>query len=90
MNYICNTANISSALYIALNEFCGSRAINWCGFYLVNGTSNELILGPFMGRPAVTRIPFDKGVCGATARELRSQVVKDVHLFPGLTFFVHT
>ncbi len=56
--------------------------INWVGFYLCAG-HEELLLGPFQGKPACIRIPFAKGVCGAAARQVRTQLVKDVHLFPG-------
>jgi GAF domain-containing protein len=56
--------------------------INWAGFYLNTGR-DELLLGPFQGKTACIRIPFSRGVCGAAAREKRTQLVKDVHLFPG-------
>ncbi len=68
-------ANASAVLKLAF-----PRA-NWAGFYLVNG--EELVLGPFQGRPAVTRIPFGAGVCGAAWREGRAQVVEDVSCFEG-------
>jgi GAF domain-containing protein len=53
----------------------------WTGFYLVEG--NELLLGPFCGADACTRIPFGKGVCGAAWREKRTIIVPDVEQFPG-------
>ena len=53
--------------------------INWCGFYLVKG--NDLLLGPFQGMPACTKIEIGKGVCGKAAREKRTILVKDVHKF---------
>ncbi len=55
--------------------------INWAGYYLLRG--DVLILGPFWGRPACSRIPLGKGVCGTAAAEDRVQCVKDVHSFPG-------
>lgn len=68
-------ANFSAVLKLAF-----PRA-NWAGFYLISG--RELILGPFQGRPAVTRIAYGTGVCGAAWREDRSQVVEDVACFAG-------
>ena len=55
--------------------------INWAGFYLVRG--NQLILGPFQGRPACVRIAFGKGVCGTAADAGVTQLVANVHEFPG-------
>ena len=55
--------------------------INWVGFYLMRG--GELVLGPFQGRPACTRIAIGKGVCGTSVRERKSLVVRDVDQFPG-------
>jgi L-methionine (R)-S-oxide reductase len=75
-------ANVSSCVYLALNEFHGVKNVNWAGFYLVN-QKDLLVLGPFMGKPAVTRIPFSKGVCGACATSAKTQLVPDVHDFPG-------
>ncbi len=68
-------ANFSSVLAIAF-----PRA-NWTGFYLIKG--GELVLGPFQGRPAVTRIAYGAGVCGTAWREDRAQVVEDVECFSG-------
>lgn len=68
-------ANFSSVLKLAF-----PRA-NWCGFYLISG--DELVLGPFQGRPAVTRIPYGAGVCGTAWWEDASQVVEDVDCFSG-------
>ncbi len=68
-------SNFSSVLKIAF-----PRA-NWAGFYLVSG--GELVLGPFQGRPAVTRIARGAGVCGTAWREGASQVVEDVECFAG-------
>lgn len=53
----------------------------WVGFYIVDG--DELILGPFQGTPACTRIKFGRGVCGTAWKEARSLVVEDVEAFPG-------
>ena len=72
---IANFANASALIYGALEE------INWAGFYFLEG--NELVLGPFQGKPACTRIPLGKGVCGTAAAEDRTVVVPDVHAFPG-------
>lgn len=55
--------------------------INWCGFYLVK--NNELILGPFQGMPACTKIEIGKGVCGASALKRETLLVNDVHKFEG-------
>lgn len=68
-------ANASAVLKLAF-----PRA-NWAGFYLVAG--DALVLGPFQGRPAVTRIPCGAGVCGTAWREGRAQVVRDVSCFEG-------
>lgn len=71
-----NLANTAALLWQALEN------INWVGFYLNTG-KEELLLGPFQGKTACIRIPFAKGVCGAAAREMRTQLVYDVHRFPG-------
>jgi len=72
---IANAANFSALVYGALPE------INWAGFYFYDGT--ELVLGPFQGKPACVRIALSQGVCGAAARKRTTQVVADVHAFPG-------
>ena len=90
-DYIANMSNCASILWHAFHEARGMNAINWCGFYIVRKTSNKgkkleepvLVLGPFMGKPACRRIPFDKGVCGACARTESVQLVSDVHHFEG-------
>jgi L-methionine (R)-S-oxide reductase len=77
-NWVTNAANFSSLLYLLLPN------LNWAGFYILRG--NELVLGPFQGKPACVRIavnPVAKGVCGAAAKTRRTLVVKDVHEFPG-------
>lgn len=70
-----NLANASAALYLALED------INWVGFYLMQ--NGKLILGPFQGKPACIEIEVGKGVCGTAVYEKRSQLVFDVHEFPG-------
>jgi L-methionine (R)-S-oxide reductase len=72
---IANMANISALLWQFMPD------LNWAGFYrMVDG---ELVLGPFQGKAACIRIPLDKGVCGAAARTGETQLVDDVHAFPG-------
>lgn len=71
---IANLANISAALREAMDFF-------WVGFYLVKG--KELVLGPFQGPIACTRIRKGKGVCGAAWSERKTQIVADVDQFPG-------
>lgn len=68
-------ANISALLFESLTD------INWAGFYLIR--NGELQLGPFQGKPACTRIPIGKGVCGTAVKEKCIQCVADVHAFPG-------
>ena len=70
-----NLANSSAVIKLAYPE------TNWVGFYLLKG--NELVLGPFQGKPACIRIPLGKGVCGTAAKKLETQLVLDVHKFPG-------
>ena len=55
--------------------------LNWAGFYFVR--NDELVLGPFQGKPACTHIPFSKGVCGKCFRDAESQRIDDVLSFPG-------
>jgi L-methionine (R)-S-oxide reductase len=74
-NLIANLANAAALL----NQFLDN--INWVGFYITDG--NELVLGPFQGLPACVRIPFGKGVCGTAAKNKKTELVPDVHLFPG-------
>lgn len=72
---VANMANIAALLWDFLPD------LNWAGFYrMVDG---ELVLGPFMGRPACIRIPLGKGVCGVAAADAATQLVEDVHAFPG-------
>ena len=70
-----NAANAAAAIYHSL------PALNWAGFYFLHG--DELVLGPFQGKPACVRIPLGRGVCGTAARERRSILVPDVDAFPG-------
>ena len=72
---IANLANASAVLNEALTD------INWVGFYLVEG--DRLILGPFQGKTACIEIPRGRGVCGTAFAENRTQLVYDVHQFPG-------
>ena len=72
---IANYANFASLVYHSLPE------LNWAGFYLLQG--EELVLGPFQGRPACVRIPLGQGVCGTAAQQRATQMVPDVHAFPG-------
>jgi L-methionine (R)-S-oxide reductase len=72
---IANDANTAAAIYHTLPD------LNWVGFYFARG--QELVLGPFQGKPACVRIPIGKGVCGTAAAERRSVLVADVHAFPG-------
>ncbi|EMA6342634.1 GAF domain-containing protein [Bacillus cytotoxicus] len=74
-NTVANLANASALL----NQFL--ERINWVGFYVTEG--NELVLGPFQGMPACMRIPFGRGVCGVAAETKTTQLVADVHQFPG-------
>lgn len=71
---IANLANISSALKECFNFF-------WVGFYLVKG--EQLVLGPFQGPVACTRIAYGKGVCGTAWKQKQTIIVEDVDKFPG-------
>lgn len=70
-----NLANAAALLYNALD------AVNWAGFYLLEG--DTLVLGPFQGKPACIEIRVGRGVCGTAAAQDRTQLVADVHQFPG-------
>lgn len=72
---IANAANFSALLFHGLPD------LNWVGFYFHDG--NELVVGPFQGKPACVRIPLGKGVCGTAAQSRQTQLVADVHAFPG-------
>lgn len=69
-----NMANVSAVLHDAFDFW-------WVGFYLVR--DEQLVLGPFQGPVACTRIPFNRGVCGTAWAKAETIVVPDVHLFPG-------
>ncbi len=71
---IAIAANAAAAIYHSLPE------LNWAGFYFLRG--QELVLGPFQGKPACVRIPLGRGVCGTAAVERRSVLVADVDDFP--------
>ncbi|WP_418745496.1 GAF domain-containing protein [Frisingicoccus sp.] len=70
-----NYANLSALLYQSLPE------INWAGFYFIQ--DGKLVLGPFQGKPACIEIEIGKGVCGTAVFRNETQVVKNVHEFPG-------
>ena len=72
---IANAANFAALVYQALPD------LNWAGFYFFDG--NELVVGPFQGKPACVRIALGKGVCGTAAATRKTQVVRDVHAFAG-------
>ncbi|MBX9645414.1 MAG: GAF domain-containing protein [Novosphingobium sp.] len=72
---VANMANLAALIWQFVPQ------LNWAGFYrMVEG---ELVLGPFQGKPACIRIPLDRGVCGAAAASGQTQLVADVHAFPG-------
>ena len=74
---------------LSITKLCNASAlinaligrINWCGFYLAK--DNGLVLGPFQGMPACTKIEIGKGVCGTSALERKTLLIKDVHKFEG-------
>ncbi len=72
---IANYANASALLFDALED------VNWAGFYFLEG--DVLVLGPFQGKPACISIPLGRGVCGTAAEKNETQLVYDVHDFPG-------
>jgi len=72
---VANMANAAALLWQYLPD------LNWSGFYRL--VEDELVLGPFQGKPACIRIAIGKGVCGAAAATLETQLVVDVHAFPG-------
>lgn len=72
---LANLANASALLQQFLSD------INWVGFYLLDG--EELVLGPFQGKPACTRIKVGRGVCGTAVSRGEAVLVADVHQFPG-------
>jgi GAF domain-containing protein len=72
---LANSANFVALVFDAMPD------INWLGLYVLR--DNELVLGPFQGRPACVRIPLGQGVCGTAARESKTLRVSDVHEFDG-------
>ena len=72
---ISTLSNAAALIYEALGD------VNWAGFYLMH--DGALLLGPFVGKPACIDIPVGRGVCGTAIAEGQTQVVPDVHLFPG-------
>ena len=72
------TANLANASALLWQEL---PRINWAGFYKM--TDGILVLGPFQGKPACIRIPVGRGVCGTAVAEDRTQLVYNVHDFPG-------
>jgi len=73
---IANAANTSALLFQMM------PALNWAGFYFLR-QNDELVLGPFQGKPACVRIAKGKGVCGAAVDRRETILVEDVHAFPG-------
>jgi GAF domain-containing protein len=72
---VANAANLAALIWHGLPD------LNWSGFYFTKG--EELLLGPFQGKPACVRIAFGKGVCGTAAATRKTQLVRDVHAFEG-------
>ncbi len=72
---VANLANAAALLYHTLD------GLNWAGFYLLK--EDVLVLGPFQGKPACIEIPVGRGVCGTAVAEGKTQLVRDVHQFPG-------
>ncbi|ETX12094.1 hypothetical protein MUS1_00345 [Marinomonas ushuaiensis DSM 15871] len=72
---ICNAAQFSAFVMQTIPD------LNWSGFYFAH--NEELVLGPYMGKVACTRIPFGRGVCGETAKTQHTQRIEDVHAFSG-------
>ncbi|MBU5452630.1 GAF domain-containing protein [Pseudoflavonifractor sp. MSJ-30] len=72
---IANLANTSALIWERM------EGLNWAGFYIL--TDGALVLGPFQGKTACIRIPLGRGVCGTAAEQGRTQLVENVHNFPG-------
>lgn len=75
-DWVAAMATVSCELHHAFDYF------HWTGFYRAVG-GQQLVIGPYQGRHGCLRIPYSRGVCGAAARERRTQLVPDVHAFPG-------
>lgn len=73
---IANAANTSALIFQMLPD------INWAGFYFLQ-SEDELLLGPFQGKPACVRIAVGRGVCGTAVADAQTMLVEDVHAFPG-------
>lgn len=81
-NWVANLANASSLIWHAYHQL--EIPVNWAGFYVLNQAEvDQLILGPFQGKVACQTIQFGKGVCGTAATSQKTQLVSDVHAFPG-------
>lgn len=77
-NVIANMASVSCLLNMAFEDFF------WVGFYIVDPDKDqELVVGPYQGSLGCLRISYDRGVCGAAAKTGATQIVNDVHAFPG-------
>jgi len=74
-DWLANLSNASALIWLMVGD------INWAGFYLMK--NGKLVLGPFQGKPACINIELGKGVCGTAAQNKETQLVKDVHDFPG-------
>ena len=73
--YVPLLSNVAALIYDAMED------LNWAGFYIMR--SGKLVLGPFQGKVACIHIPVGKGVCGTAVAQDRTQLVPDVHAFPG-------
>ncbi len=74
-DFLANISNFAALLFSTLPD------LNWTGFYLLRG--NDLVLGPFQGKPACSCIAVGDGVCGTAALQRAAVIVPDVHAFPG-------
>jgi len=74
-DWLANLSNATALMWLLMDE------INWVGFYLYK--NDELVLGPFQGKPACTHIEIGKGVCGTAVEKRETLLVRDVHDFPG-------
>jgi GAF domain-containing protein len=74
-DWLANAANLAALIYDGLDD------LNWAGLYLLK--DDELVLGPFQGKPACVRIALGKGVCGTAAARGETLIVEDVEKFPG-------
>ena len=74
-DWLANLSNAAALIWLLIED------INWAGFYLMK--NGKLVLGPFQGKPACINIELGKGVCGKAAQDKNTQLVKDIHDFPG-------